>query len=294
MARLNKRGLGKGLDSLIPKRLVESEFDPTKSISDDGTSITDIPISKVWPDPDQPRRTFKREDLDELAESIKQHGILQPLIVTPSSKGQYQIIAGERRWRAAKLANLKTLPVIIRTDDEQHRLEIALVENIQREDLNPIEMATAVQKLKEQFNLTHQEVAKRVGKPTSTIANLIRILDLPTQAKRALMNNEITEGHARQILALSNEEQQLEFLKLIVRHGWSVRKAEQYVTAMKQVAGSKKAALKRIQTTTPETKKLARKLDREVLVKRTAKGGKLIIVYKDEDDLNKLVKHFLR
>lgn len=294
MAESNKRGLGRGLDSLIPKRLVESEFDPTKSVSNDKTSLTSIPISKIWPDPDQPRRTFRREDLDELAESIKQYGVLQPLIVTESSKGQFQIIAGERRWRAAKLANLKTLPVIIRTDNEQHRLEIALVENIQREDLNPIEVATAIQKLKEQFNLSLNKVASRVGKPASTISNLLRILDLPMLAKRSLMNNEITEGHARQILALADEAKQLEFLKLIVRHGWSVRKAEQYVTAMKQVSGAKKDVLKRIQATTPQTKKLAKKLDRDVSIKRTAKGGRLIVVYKDDDDLNKLVEQLLK
>lgn len=290
-----KKGLGRGFDSLIPTEMLNEAFDPTASQDEKVSELRQILLSDISPDPDQPRRHFDEDALEELAASIKEHGILQPLVVAPSKDG-YQIVAGERRFRAAHKAGLKKAPAIIRTLSDQHRLEISLIENIQRKDLNPLETATAYLKLRDQFNLKLDEISTRVGgKSIAVISNTIRLLALPEDAKRALIAKQITEGHARQILALDNDEKaQAVLLQHIIKEGWSVRRAEQFVIGYKKGKSGQKSRTARaaIKVETPVTKKLSKRLSTPVKVKTTAKGGQLIIDFKDEADLQRIVDIF--
>jgi ParB family chromosome partitioning protein len=285
-------GLGRGFDSLIPTDVLDETFDPTAGKDEQVSELRHVKHSEITPDADQPRRHFDEEALEELAASIREHGIIQPLVVTPS-KGGYQIVAGERRWRAAGLAGLKKVPVIVRTLTQQHKLELALIENLQRRDLNPLETATAYLKLHTQFNLTYEEIGARIGgKAVSTISNILRLLQLPDTAKKELVQGTISEGHARQILALADyPEAQKELLNLVVREGWSVRKAEQYVVGYKkgeQRPAKRIEAIKHTQSETSFTKTLSQRLSLPVKLKTTAKGGQIIISYKDETELKAL------
>lgn len=276
-------GLGKGFDVLIP-----TDFD-NDILTDVNERVQKLFVNDIVPNPDQPRRTFNKEALAGLASSIKQHGVLQPLIVSP--KGDtYILVAGERRWRAAQIAGLKQVPAIVRERKEIEQLEIALIENVQREDLSPLEQAASIERLHQQFNVSYQEIANRLGKALPTIHNIVRLLQLPAEARQALQENKISEGHARTILSLKDyPEKQAELLGLIVKHHWSVRQAEQFVTSVKQgVASTKKAARAAINET-PETKQLGKVLHTKVTVKRTAKGGRLEIHYSSEAELNKLI-----
>lgn len=286
-----KTGLGRGFDSLIPTDVLDETFDPTASRDGQVSELRYVAHADISPDPDQPRREFDPEALDELSASIKEHGLVQPIIVTPQKNGKYQIVAGERRWRAAGLAGLKKLPVIVRTLSDQHKLEVALIENVQRRDLNPLETATAYLKLHQQFNLSYEQIGQRVGgKAISTISNVMRLLQLPDVAKQALVAGEISEGHARQILAINDEEDRVHLLNLIIDGGWSVRTTEQYVVGYKK--GDKqlkrKRAIAHTQTETEFTKTLSKRLAMPVRIKTTAKGGQLIISYRDESELDKL------
>lgn len=287
-----KPGLGRGFDSLIPTNLIDEEFDPTHQEDKAISQTKELPIDKVFPNPDQPRKDFAEGAIEELAQSIEEHGILQPLIVVPE-KGNYMIIAGERRWRAAQKAGLQKVPAVIRTLSDQHRLEIALIENLQREDLNPLETATAYLKLHEQFNMTYDQVGQRVGKAMSTVSNVLRLLGLPREAKQALIEGKISEGHARQILAIKEEKVQQELLELIIKNGWSVRKTEQYVVGYKEGQRNKKTAVAKTQVETPATKELGKHIGSKVTVKNTAKGGMLQISFKNEDDLERITKLLL-
>lgn len=280
-----KRGLGKGFDILMPGGVDEGLLERSKD------RVQNVFVSDIEPNPDQPRREFDEAALAELAESIKQYGVLQPLLVLPKGAGSYQIIAGERRWRASKLAGIKKVPVIVRTSEELEQLEIAMVENIQRVDLSPLEQAVAVQRLHELFNVGFDEIAKRLNKAPSTVHNIVRLLQLPPAAQDALRTGKISEGHARSVLALKDyPEQQEQLLLLIQKHGWSVRQAEQFVVAAKSGANDAKAAGKRTAEKTTETEQLSKILHREVTVKHMAKGGRLVIRFKTDDDLENLVK----
>lgn len=283
MAQTPKRGLGSGLGTLIPQ-----SFDNSILLSED-ERIQKVAHSAVSPNADQPRRQFDDAALQELATSIKNHGILQPIVVTQTSAGKYQIIAGERRWRASKIAGISTVPVIVRTLKEQEQLEIALIENVQRVDLSPLEQAMSIEKLHQQFGLAYDAIAKQLGKANSTVNNIVRLLQLPTGAQEALNTKSITEGHARSILALKDDASaQNKLLDSIIKNSWSVREAERFVTAHK--AGHEvKAARKRVQTETPETIALSTKLKTDVRVKRTAKGGRLEIVFNSDDDLQRII-----
>ncbi|HEX9679293.1 MAG TPA: ParB/RepB/Spo0J family partition protein [Candidatus Saccharimonadales bacterium] len=281
------RGLGRGLDSLIPTT-IEAEFDPTAR-QDEAISRTQmLLISIIKADPEQPRRIIKSEQLNELAASIKKHGVLQPIVVRPDGS-KYFIIAGERRWRAAALAGLKSIPAIIRSLSGQQKLEVALVENIQREDLTLLETATAIAKLNQQFNQSYKQISTELGKAESTVINIARLLQLPSPAKRALGSGAISEGHARQILALSTEKSKQELLDLIVRHGWSVRRAEQYVVERKKGGGSLNSIVKRSASTNEDTKLLQGKLKTKVYLHKLAKGGRLVIEYKNAQDYNRII-----
>lgn len=282
-----KRGLGRGFDTLI-----SNDFDKSLLLTSDDR-IENIPVEKLQASPYQPRRNFDEAALAELATSIKRHGVVQPLVVTPVKNGVYTLIAGERRWRAAQSAGLKTVPAIIRSSEELEQLEIALIENVQRVDLSPLEQAVSIERLHEQFNLSYDEVAKRLGKAHSTVNNTVRLLRLPTDARDALAANQISEGHARAILSLKGDDtRQTYLLKTIQEQGWSVRQAERFVTSVKAGVRDSGKARERVSTETPVTKSLSKKLGTPVNIRRTAKGGKLEITFKTDAELDKILHLF--
>lgn len=286
-----RHGLGKGFDSLLPRGFdTDLLLDPTERVQK-------LLTSSLIPNPQQPRRHFDKESLQELAESIKQYGILQPLIVTQGKSDNYEIIAGERRWKAAQLIGLEKVPAIVRSAKDLERLEIALVENVQRVDLSPLEQAASMERLHQQFSLTYDSIAKRLNKALSTINNMVRLLQLPTYAQEALQQQAITEGHARQLLSLKDHpDKQKELLRLIIKNYWSVRQAERFVTAFK--AGTPdmpvKAVRVRMSSETPATKKLAKKISSPVTIRRMAHGGKLEIGFTDEKNLEKIINLLLK
>src|SRR3989344_266619 len=284
MASTQKRGLGKGFDSLLPQN-----FD-SSLLTDEQDRVQKVLITDIKPNKSQPRTIFDQEALRELSISIKRHGVLQPVILTPTDGGGYSIIAGERRWRAAVLAKLATLPAIIRTAEELEQLEIALVENVQRVDLSPLEQAASIQRLRDQFNIEYEAIAKRLGKAVTTVQNIARLLALPDDVRSALHNKKISEGHARAILGLKDPAKQSELLKLILKNGWSVRQAERFVTAQKSGIKDNKQASARTSSTTPETKQLSKLLKTPVSIRRMAKGGKLEISFKSDAELERIIK----
>ena len=223
------RGLGRGFSSLIPTDLIDEEFDPTAESDKRESKLLEVEIDKVVRDENQPRKSFSEESLAELASSIKQHGILQPLVLIEEGE-KYVIIAGERRWRAAKMAGLLKVPAIVRTEDSQNRLELSIIENAQREDLNPIELATAYAKLKTQFNMSVKEIAERVGKSEPSVMNTMRLLNLPDDAKKAMVEHELSEGVMRPLITAEKSVID-KAVPLIVSEGWSARRVEQFIAA---------------------------------------------------------------
>lgn len=286
MSTTKKMGLGRGFDSLIPQDV------DTTLLFEDHEKVQKITVSALSANPHQPRTDFNPDALAELAESIKLYGILQPLVVTPNGQGTYTIIAGERRWRAAQLAGEAKVPVIVRSTKELERLEIALVENVQRVDLSPLEQAVSIERLHQQFSMTYEAIAKRLGKASSTVNNIVRLLQLPKEAQAALRSGEIFEGHARAILSLKDmPDKQAELLASIKKYGWSVRHAEQFVTSVKEGYKETKATHERMRTETPATKKLSKKLGGSpVHIRRMAKGGKLEIAFKSDEELEKILQ----
>lgn len=280
-----KTGLGKGFAALMPQN-----FDTT-ILMDENEKVFSLEIAQVFPNPDQPRQSFDEEALDQLAQSIKQHGIVQPLVVTPATDGKYTIIAGERRWRAAGIVGLKKVPALVRSAKELEQLEIALIENVQRVDLSPLEQARSIERLHQQFNVTYESVAERLGKAPSTINNMVRLLQLPKPAFDALADGKITEGHARSVLALKDDpEAQETLLKSILKYEWSVRQAERYVTSVKDGVKEKTAVHNRVNTENPLTKQLGKRLKAPVHIKRMAKGGRLEITFKSDEELERILK----
>jgi ParB family chromosome partitioning protein len=276
-------GLGKGFDTLIPR-----DFDKSL-LAEDQERIKKLSVEQVTPNPDQPRQHFEKEGLDQLAASIKNYGILQPLVVTPRGK-TYEIVAGERRWRAAQIAGLTQVPVIIRTTKELEQLEIALVENVQRVDLAPLEQAVSIERLHQQFNIKYEAIAERLGKAPSTINNIVRLLQLPEEALMALREKKISEGHARAILSLKDiPEKQAELLVSIQKNEWSVRQSERFVTSVKEGYKEVKATHERMQVETPETKRLTKRIGAPVQIRRTARGGKLEIAFKSDEELTRIL-----
>ncbi len=289
-----KKGLGRSFDSLIPTELLDESFDPTSDQDDKVSDLRIVKLSQITPDTDQPRRHFDDAGLNELAMSIKEHGILQPIVVTPR-KGGYTIVAGERRYRASKIAGLEKVPTLVRTLSAQHKLELSLIENLQRRDLNVLETATAYLKLRDQFNLTLEQIGQRVGgKSVSTVSNTLRLLRLPEAVKQAIVSGDLSEGQARPLV---NVEPNLieQILPQIIKQDWSARKIEQYVAELK---GRPASTSTRAKTATTESsyyhktsEKLADNLAMEVRVKATKKGsGQLTIRFKDEKEFEKLKK----
>lgn len=279
-----KPGLGRGFDALLPQN-----FDTSLLTDDD--RIQKVPVGKIKPNAGQPRTHFDEEALAQLAGSITRFGIVQPLVVRPLGGGSYEIVAGERRWRAAQIAGLDTVPVIVRSTKELEQLEIALIENVQRVDLSPLEQAVSIERLHQQFSMNYDSIAKRLGKAPSTINNIVRLLQLPTNAREALQDSKITEGHARAILALKDApERQEELLWSIINEGWNVRQAERYVTSHKAGVSEKKEVKARVDTETKETKALGKRLSTTVQIRRTAKGGKLELKFTSDEDLERLIR----
>lgn len=288
-----KKGLGRGFDSLIPTDFLDESFDPTAAQDDKMSELRYVKTSDVTADPDQPRRTFDEDALQELALSVGEHGILQPLVVTPHA-GAYKIVAGERRYRAAKLAKLEKLPVIVRTLTDQHRLELSLIENIQRHDLSPIETATAYAKLRDQFNLTLEEIGARVGKKSiSAISNTLRLLKLPKEVKQALSEGRVREGQVRPLIGI-DEAIVREVLPKIIAEGWSARAVEQYISDYKKTEKTAQPQDKKTDVVQPyqeETKHFSERFSTKVAVTTTKKGaGKIVIPFTSEEEFARISK----
>ena len=262
MSAKRSMGLGRGFESLIPTNLVEEEFDPTRREDAKVSKLVELPLDEIVRDEDQPRKQFSQESLQELADSIREHGVLQPLVVTKKGD-KYQIVAGERRWRASRLAGLKTVPVIVRTLDAQNKLELSIIENAQREDLNPIELATAYAKLKAQFNLSNEEIGKRVGKSAASVINTMRLLKLPDEAKRAMQEHNLMEGPMRPLISASPELVH-EILPKMIAEGWSARNVERYIADHKAKSSVKAVKVNRYLA---EEKRLGEQLGVEVKIR---------------------------
>lgn len=275
------KGLGRGFESLIPTDLIDEEFDPTAKEDKQESKLKEIKLTDIIRDEEQPRREFSEEALNALAESIKEHGVLQPIVVT-KEEGKYKIVAGERRWRSAKLAGLEKIPAIVRTLDSQNRLELSIIENAQREDLNPLELATAYAKLASQFNLSTEDIAAKVGKSEVSIQSYMRLLNLPDFAKQIMIEEKLTEGVMRPLTA-RDEATIKKVLPKIVKEGWTARQVERYFATTKKKSSA--AAIKRHQYIKDEdalTKKYS------ATVKIT--GRSLTFKCKNDSDLKKLIK----
>ncbi len=282
MAR--KSGLGKGLEALIPGGL------PTEPT---GGAIF-APIQNIQPNPRQPRDEIREEDLQELAASIREQGILQPLIVTQEGDSeQYTLIAGERRLKAAVLAGLEAVPVIVRQASEQQRLELALIENLQREDLSPLEAAEAYQQLADEFNLSHDEIAQRVGKSRVAVTNTIRLLKLPEAIRKALAEETISEGHARALLALETPQAQSAALQSILKHQLNVRQTEELVRKMGGEKPEQKPKPPKPTGIRALEEQLRNHLGTKVAIQHGSHGGTIIIHYYSEEELDALVGQIL-
>lgn len=284
-----KAALGRGFDALIPTDLFDESFDPTASQDEKVSELRNIAISEIHPNPHQPRQEFDDAALGELADSIKTHGVLQPIILTPH-EGGYLIVAGERRFRAAKQAGLNKMPALIRTLSDQHKLELSLIENIQREQLNVMETATAYLKLRDQFNLSIEQIGARVGgKSQSTISNTLRLLKLPKPIKQALSEGKLTEGQARPLVNV-DEEVALALYPKIIRENWSARKIEAAIADYK----NGKVSAQQVVSTLPTSYKqaassLTKRLDTKVSVTTSKRGsGTIAIKFKNEDDFNRI------
>ncbi len=283
--------LGRGLDALIS---TEEEVHTSGS-----SSINEVPVSKIKANPNQPRREFQPEALQELSDSIKQIGIIQPITLRLMEDGSYQIIAGERRWRAAQLAGLTTIPAYVRTADDENMMQMALVENIQREDLNAIEIALAYQNLIEQYNLTQDKLSEKVGKKRATIANYLRLLKLPAQVQVALQNKEVDQGHARALLGLEKPSLQVKLFNEIREKGYSVRQVEEMVKALNagETLRSGRHTLKNktaSQRLPEEFKELRERLSERFSTKvqmtcSQAGKGKISIPFATEEELERII-----
>ncbi len=283
------RGLGKGLDSLIPNTIGESVSNQSNPEKNEQGTI--VKITMVEPNRRQPRKNFDEDSLQELADSIKQVGLIQPILVQ-DRKDHYEIVAGERRWRASKLAGLKEIPVIIRNYSEQEIMEISLIENIQREDLNPIEEAQAYKRLLTEFNLKQDEVAERVSKSRAAVTNSIRLLKLSDKVQQMVIDDMISTGHARALLALEDPEEQYTLAQKIFDEKLSVRDVEKIVKNLGKPQKSKKVdENKTMQTIYQDIEdKLKQKLSTKVVITSKGEGaGKIEIEFYNHDDLDRLL-----
>ena len=289
MARAKKGGLGKGLDAL---------FMDNETVESGG--VVTLRLSQIEPNRDQPRKIFSEEALNELADSIREHGVLQPLLVRPLPGGSYQLVAGERRWRASRMAGLQEVPVVIREMDEEQAMEIALIENLQREDLNAIEEATGYKQLMERYGMTQEQVAKRVGKSRPAIANALRLLNLPQKVMDMVGEGEVSPGHARALLAFDDQDRIVEIAQKVKTGKYSVRdiermaknqdeKKEKAAKAPEEPAwGGKSAFLTEMEIA------ISMEMGRKVRIIPNGEGGTLQIQFWDEEDLKSLAEKFAK
>ncbi len=269
-----KRGLGRGLDALFP-------------ISESGAGVTQVPLSAISRNPRQPRTRQDSAELEDLANSIREHGVIQPLVITQSAyPGQYTLIAGERRLEAARLAGLPTVPAIVREASDEQMLELALVENLQRTDLGPFETATAYKHLAEDFSLSHDEIAAKVGKKRATVTNTLRLLKLPQRILEALISGQITEGHARALLSLPNAQAQTAAFSTVVKKELSVRQTEELVRQLAGHKPSRPAKPARSAETDALATRLRESLGTKVTLRRGSHGGTIIIHFYSDEELN--------
>lgn len=280
----NQKALGKGLESLLgnipnDKKVSSAQVD---------AEIALIDINLIDPNPDQPRKEFNQDNLNELAQSIKENGVIVPITVN-KVQGRYQIIAGERRYRASKIASLKQIPCYIRVVTEQSSMQMALIENIQREDLNSIEIALSLKALLDSSNISQQELGDKLGKSRSSIANYVRLLNLPAEVQLAIRNDQISMGHARSLINVENETDQIDIVRQIIAKGLSVRQVEQMVKSLKAIPKTivKKAVLPQLHTQISD--KLTSKLDTQITIHRSQRGkGTITISFKNDQDFERI------
>ena len=279
-----KTGLGKGLDALIPS---------SKPSHSENHQPSEISIDQILPNPHQPRTIMDENVLEDLAQSIREHGIIQPLLVIPANqKGEYVLIAGERRLRAAKLAGLNKVPVIFRQASEQEHLELALIENVQRENLSALETADAYQQLADIFKLSHEEIAKRVSKSRTAVTNTLRLLKLPERVKTALAQNLISEGHARAMLALATPQAQTAVLGIVLKNNYSVRQTEELVKKYSGDRKTKTVSPKKEPEILALEEKFHDRLGMRVNLDHHGNKGKIIIHYYSNEELNSFIDRF--
>ena len=299
MASKSKKGLGRGLGALFDDSKSEKSsegFDFLSDLSDteiaDSDSIKMIKVRDIEPNKNQPRKTFDKEKLEILSSSIAAHGIVQPILVKPNINGTYMIVAGERRWRAAKLAKIKEVPCVIRELDEPAVMEIALIENLQREDLNPIEEAEGYRRLMETCELTQEEVAEKVGRSRSAVANSLRRNNLSERVKQMVIDGKLSQGHARALLSITDDNEQFELAKFIIEKGLNVRQVEKLVSdtsenkkkpKTKQVTGMMKKYFSEVEND------LGSRLGTKVKISEGANKGKIEIEYYSKDDLERIL-----
>lgn len=294
--KYNKNVLGRGLDDIGNGRGLDALIDTTEVRTQGSSNLNEIPTNLISPNPNQPRREFDEDALQELANSIREIGIIQPITLRQTDDGRYQIIAGERRWRASQLAGLASIPAYIRTVQDENVMEMALVENIQREDLNAIEIALAYEHLSETTGLTQEKIAERVGKSRAAVTNYMRLLKLPAQVQMALKNRQIDMGHARALLAIESPSVQIKLFKEIEKNGYSVRKVEEMVQLLKQ-GDNVKSAGKTIaaKSQLPEEfnvlkKRLSDFFQAKVQMTCSPKGkGKISIAFDSEEQLEQIM-----
>lgn len=304
MTKNTKKPMKKGLGALLGVSADENgeAFDVVEDIEKsgmppvDGKNVVMLRTIDIEPNSAQPRKTFDMEKLEALSDSIKEHGVVQPILVTPTSVGTYKIVAGERRWRASKLAGIKEMPCIIREFDNKEVMELALVENLQREDLNPIEEAEGYKQLMDTFNLTQEEIGIRVGKSRSAVANSLRLNNLCDEIKKMVIDGRLSQGHARTLIPIESEELQLQLAQRVIKEGLNVRQTEALAAS---IGKNKKPVKKSVSPMTMKYYKdvenrLSSRLGTKVKIHEGAKKGKIEIEYYSKDDLERILFEFNR
>lgn len=291
--KTQKHGLGRGFSSLIPTDLLDESFDPTASQDQQVSELRNIKLDQIVADPEQPRKAFEQDAMEELAASIREHGVLQPIIVMPF-EGGYQIVAGERRFRAAKLAGLDKIPALVRTLSNQHKLELSLIENLQRRDLNVMETATAYLKLRDQFNMTLEQIMNRVGVGSiSAVSNKLRLLKLSKYVRNLIADGQLTEGQSKPLVGVDEEIIKIVVPK-IIKENWSSRKVEQFVVDMKKNQELGETSKQKQATEKPYAKQLEniqKRLKADVAISTSSRGNGFIkIKFADEAEFERLQK----
>lgn len=284
---MEKKALGKGLEALLPAATLKSSVG--------NREVQELPLADILPNPYQPRNQFPEPEIAQLAESVKQNGLLQPVLVRRKGDGQFELIVGERRWRAAKLAGLSTIPAIVRNSTDEQSMELALVENLQRKDLNPMEAARAYSRLMAEFGLTHDKIARRLGKDRSSIANIARLINLPKEIKQFVESGALSIGHAKVILGLDRSESQIRLARQIVEDQLSVRQAERLAAAGARHKRKINQGHTNYSAHDAElVQRLQKRLGTRVSLQKSGRGGRLVFHYFTPGDLDRLLEILFR